>query len=253
MATTVATIPLVGPMSGLLTAAGTAVAVIQNVDTLQTELYKEAFYKAKARADANVNEKARIETANRGITEKQYKFDQNRADRAESDKMLDAKELYQKYTDSDKGIMANLRYALGTGDRALLRDEIIVKHTGNVGPQTTYTNYINNNLQDNTRQQTNNNFQLPQPKNGFGKYTQTRSNTNSVTLRDSMDLNKQRAGIGYTEKIAEQGVQLRSADIQKTSQAIEPTSTQVEVDAGQVDAGYGSYFVDAMVNNAMFL
>ena len=60
------------------------------------------------------------------------------ADKAKSDKMLDAKELYQRYQDSDKGVIANHRYAFGTSDQALLRDEMIVKHTGNVGPPTTF-------------------------------------------------------------------------------------------------------------------
>ena len=45
----------------------------------------------------------------------------------------------------------------------------------------------------------------------------TRSNTNSVTLRDSAESNKQRAGLGYTKRIAEQKALLRSAGIQKTT------------------------------------
>ena len=79
----------------------------------------------------------------------------------------------------------------------------------------------------------------------------TRSNTNSVTLQDSVELNKQRAGNGFTERMAENGVQLRLADVQKTTPipAPIPVTTSAEVSeqaaAGQLDgeqaAAYMAY------------
>ena len=237
--------PAYGAFAGI--EAGTVVNTAQ-------QLYKtEAFYKAQAR---NKIEKDRIGATNRATDEKQYKFETKREDKAKSDnradKMQNAKELDQKYRFSDKRWMDWVAYQTGTGDKALLVDEKLFRfeHSGQSGQQaiqqTTNNFQTNNNIQDNTRQETKNiinnkntqNTQyLPQHNNGFAKYEKTRSNTNSVTLVDSIDVKDQRGAKGFDTKIAEQGVQLRLAGIQKTSQAIGPPIVIAEqAAAGQLES-----------------
>jgi hypothetical protein len=278
LATTVATgNPVVGALAGYEASATT--------DILTRNWQNEAFYKKEARAKANekvLKHKDNVETrkqgidaTNWGIKEKQIKFDTNRADKAKSDesisKMLDSKERDQKWRLSDKGIFDRVAFHVNPGNKALLVKEQVIRHehSGHAPAPPPPQININNNLQDNTRQQTNNfqtnnNVQLPQPKNGFAPLKKTGSNTNSLTLLDSVELNKQHEGLGFTEKKAESAVQFSLSNIQKTTPLIAApitatTSAEIseQLDGEQLNGeqvgGYGRFFVEAMTNNAMLL